>query len=124
MAIVTLEDMKKALTMTLGKKGMSEENVDEIARYIMSYFGFSDHVVDNRLSSTERDIFYMLEEENILGTYQEEVPLKRGKNWRLHYWTMRKDRIKALVEEHDEVKKKEKGKVGSVYDDPSLWERD
>ena len=101
LTVISIHDMRKALKQTLGKKGMAEDNIEKIARYIMAYFGFSDHVVDNRLSASERDIFYMLEEENLLKTYQEEVPLKRGKNWRLHYWVMRKNHIMDLVKEHD-----------------------
>ncbi len=123
MTVITLSDMKKALRMTVGKKGMDEENVNKVARYIMGYFGYSDHVVDNRLSSSERDIFYMLEEEGILGTYQEKVRLIQGKMWRLHYWTLNKYKIRKLVEEHDMDEKEEEEEKGSVYDDPDLWNR-
>jgi hypothetical protein len=122
LSVVTLSEMRKALLQTLGRKGMSDEHVDKIARYIMAYFGFTDHVVDNRLSAAERDIFYMLEEEGLLSTYQEEVPLRRGKTWRLHYWTMRKERIKELASMQDGEAKAKTGGDVSVYDNPELWE--
>ena len=123
LTVISLDDMKKALFGTLSQKGMNRESIEEIARFIMFYFGFSDHVVDNRLSAAERDLFYMLEEEGILGTYQEEVALKRGKLWRLHYWVMKKDHILKLARRFDEECDEECDEEKSVYDDPTLWER-
>ena len=63
----------------------------------MSFFGFTDQVIDNRLTSEDRDVFYMLEEEGFLTTRQEEVHLKKGKLWRIHYWILKKDQILRLA---------------------------
>jgi hypothetical protein len=39
----------------------------------------------------------MLEEEGFLTTTQEEVHLKKGKLWRIHYWILKKDQIIRLA---------------------------
>ncbi len=97
MPVVTLKELTIALRVTLGRKGMSETEIQALADYIISFFGFNEEVVDNRLTVEDRDVFYMLEEEGILGTRQEEVHLKRSKLWRIHYWVLRVDYIKDLA---------------------------
>ncbi|MCG7844577.1 MAG: hypothetical protein MIO90_04010, partial [Methanomassiliicoccales archaeon] len=42
--------------------------------------------------------FYMLEEEGFLTTTQEEVHLKKGKLWRIHYWILKKDQILRMAQ--------------------------
>ena len=95
--VVSMEDVVLALNNTLGKKGMSEEDIKKLAEYIMSFFGFDGEVIDNRLTSEDRDVFYMLEEEGFLTTTQEEVHLKKGKLWRIHYWILKKDQILRMA---------------------------
>ncbi len=97
MPVVTLKELTIALRVTLGRKGMSEAEIQTLADYIISFFGFNEEVVDNRLTVEDRDVFYMLEEEGILGTRQEEVHLKKSKLWRIHYWVLRVDYIKNLA---------------------------
>jgi hypothetical protein len=96
---VSLEELTEAMRRTLGKKGMSEKEVVALAEYIISFFGFTEEVIDNRLDVGDRDVFYMLEEEGLLTTRQEEIHIKRGKLWRIHYWVLRTDYIKQLVKE-------------------------
>jgi hypothetical protein len=96
MALVTLNELRKALKKTMGQKGMEEEDISKLADYLLSVFGYSEEVVDNRLTMEERDVFYMLEEEGLLTTRQEEVHLKKGKLWRIHYWILKTDYIKKL----------------------------
>src|SRR2546426_11550015 len=57
----------------------------------------------------------MLEDSGILTTEREETTLYDGREWRIHYWMFRKERIAGLVEAQ---KAKEEGeKMGAVYDD-------
>jgi hypothetical protein len=120
--VVSMEDVVLALHNTLGKKGMSEEDTQKLAEYLMSFFGYTDEVIDNRLTSEDRDVFYMLEEEGFLTTTQEEVHLKKGKLWRIHYWILKKDHILRLVQRHEEERQK-KDECSAVYDDISedMW---
>ncbi len=97
MPIVTVSELRAALKVTVGRRGMSDEEIDALAEYVLSFFGYESEVIDNKLDVDDRDVFYMLEEEGLLGTRQEEVLIKKGKTWRIHYWVLRVDRIKALA---------------------------
>lgn len=106
MTVVSLDELTEAIRRTLGKKGMPEKEVVALAEYIISFFGFTEEVIDNRLDVDDRDVFYMLEEEGLLTTRQEEIHIKRGKLWRIHYWVLRTEFIKQLAHEElvdDEV---------------------
>jgi hypothetical protein len=100
--VLTFSELKGALRALLGPKGMTAQEAADLAEYLLGFFGFGSEVVDNALQPDDRDVFYMLEEEGLLGTRQEEVLLAPGKLWRLHYWTLRKDRIAAALEETEE----------------------
>jgi len=97
MPVVTRAEMVAALRETIGRKGMTEDQIQALTDYVISFFGFNQEVVDNRLTVEDRDVFYMLEEEGILTTRQEELHLKKGKLWRIHYWVLRIDHIKELA---------------------------
>lgn len=97
MPVVTLDELKEAMRKTLGKKGLPEKEIVSLAEYLISFFGFGEEVIDNLLDVKDRDVFYMLEEEGLLTTRQEEIHLKRGKLWRIHYWVLRTDHIKKLA---------------------------
>jgi hypothetical protein len=94
--------MVKALANTMGKKGMSREDQEKLAEWILSFFGYTDEVIDNKLTSEDRDVFYWLEEEGFLTTTQEEVHLKKGKLWRIHYWILKKDQILRIAHQCEE----------------------
>jgi hypothetical protein len=98
MTVVTMRQVELAIEKTVGrKKGMSEDEVKKLAEYLMSFFGYTDEVIDNRLTPADRDVFYTLEEEGLLTTTHEEVLLKKGKMWRIHYWILKKDQILRLA---------------------------
>ena len=107
MEVVTLEDLQKALTYKLDKRGMSKDNIDKLAEYLMNFFGFDDYVSDNKLNAKDRDVFYMLEEEGLLRTLRDEVTIQKGKIWRIHYWVLKKDEIFKLAKLKPTKEKKE-----------------
>ena len=88
---------------------------EKLAEYMMSFFGFEGEVIDNRLTSEDRDVFYMLEEEGFLTTTQEEVHLKKGKLWRIHYWILKKDQIIRLAKMAKEVHL-DKDEISAMYE--------
>jgi hypothetical protein len=100
--VASLEELTEALRKTLGRKGMPEKEVVALAEYVISFFGFTEEVIDNRLDVDDRDVFYMLEEEGLLTTRQEEIHIKRGKLWRIHYWVLKTEHIKELASEEEE----------------------
>src|SRR2546425_11715876 len=97
MPVVSMSELRAALRATVGRRGMTEEDVVTLADYLISFFGFDSEVIDNRLDMDDRDVFYMLEEAGLLGTRQEEIHIKKGKLWRIHYWILRTKRIKELA---------------------------
>jgi hypothetical protein len=121
--VVTLDDLQKALTYKLDKKGMSKENINKLAEYLMNFFGFDDYVSDNKLNAKDRDVFYMLEEEGLLRTLRDEVTIQKGKIWRIHYWVLRKEDILRLAKL--EPIEEEEDNEFKIYDDISeeVWHK-
>ena len=97
MPVVTMSEVVAALRATVGRRGMPEDDLRTLADYVLSFFGFQQEVIDNNLDVSDRDVFYMLEEEGLLSTRQEEIHIRKGKLWRIHYWVLRMDRIKSLA---------------------------
>lgn len=120
MAIVTIEDMKVAISKTLGTE-MTEEEVSQLATHVMSFFGFREVIIDNKLTARDRDMFYQLENEGLLKTDNEEATLKKGKRWRIHYWVLNRDYIIKLSRGPEEEV------VVNAYDvygdDEEMWDR-
>ncbi|MFQ5837765.1 MAG: DUF6015 family protein [Thermoplasmata archaeon] len=98
MTVITYEEMRDALIAVLGPKGMGSEEVTQLAEYLLGFFGYGTEVIDNILQPEDRDVFYMLEEEGLLGTRQEEVLVARGKLWRIHYWVLKVEKVKRALE--------------------------
>jgi hypothetical protein len=125
MPVVSMEELILALKNTLGKKGMHESDLARLAEYIMSFFGYNDSVIDNRLTSEDRDVFYMLEEEGFVTTTEEDVHLKKGKMWRIHYWILKRDQIMRLAAIPQD-RKTEIDETAALYENISndVWARD
>ena len=85
-----------------------------MAQHVLNFFGYSERIIDNVLEPEDRDAFYMLEDSGILTTEREETTLYDGREWRIHYWMFRKERIAELVEAQ---KAKEEAEKTSIYDD-------
>jgi len=125
MSVVTMRQVELALKRTVGKKSeMSDTELKKLAEYVMSFFGYTDEVIDNRLTPGDRDVFYMLEEEGLVTTTHDEALLKKGKLWRIHYWILKKDQIIRLAS-MDEEEVPKVGKVADVYEEISdeQWAR-
>ena len=122
MPVVTMSETVAALRATVGRRGMSEDDLRALADYLMSFFGFETEAIDNNLDVADRDVFYMLEEAGLLTTRQEEVMIKKGKMWRIHYWILRVERIKTLSKPQ---RPKAEASAFAVYDDlpDDIWNR-
>ena len=90
MKIITLDDLSKAIA---NRVGIDIEAARRDAGFVMDIFGFDDRVIDNVLDPEDRQLFYILEEEGMLTTEREETTLYDGREWRTHYWRLRKDII-------------------------------
>ena len=90
MTVITLEDLSRAIA---NRVGINIEEARRDASFVMDIFGFDDRVIDNVLDPEGRQLFYILEEEGMLSTEREETTLYDGREWRTHYWQLRKDII-------------------------------
>jgi len=94
---LTVEHLTKAIKNSIDKAGMPEEEARAMAQHVMNFFGYSERIIDNVLEPEDRDAFYMLEDAGILMTEREETTLYDGREWRIHYWMFRKERIHELI---------------------------
>ena len=107
MNIITLDDLSKAIA---NRVGIDIEEARRDAGFVMDIFGFQDRVIDNVLDPEDRQLFYILEEEGMLTTEREETTLYDGREWRTHYWVIRKDIILKFA-------KDENKRIGNVLSD-------
>lgn len=96
MTIITLDDLSKAIA---NRVGIDIEEARRDAGFVMDIFGFDDRVIDNVLDPEDRQLFYILEEEGMLTTEREETTLYDGREWRTHYWKLKKDTIARYSKE-------------------------
>jgi hypothetical protein len=97
MASITEAELTRAIERTLVARGkMPPAEARSTARMVLGYFGLDDTVLDNKLSSEDRDRFYQLEEEGLLTSEEEDATVSRGKTWRIHYWLLKKARIRDV----------------------------
>jgi len=103
MAAINEEELTRAIERTLVQHGkVPADQCRAMARMVLGYFGLEDTVLDNKLSTEDRDRFYQLEEEGLLTSEEEDATVSRGKTWRIHYWLLKKDRIRD-VGQHSEA---------------------
>src|SRR3972149_5401375 len=112
---LTVDDLTRAIKTSIDRAGMKDEEARAMAQHVRNFFGCSERIIDNVLEPEDRDAFYMREDSGILTTEREETPLYDGREWRIHYWMFRKERIAELV--LAAKAKEEAEKVSSVYDD-------
>jgi hypothetical protein len=90
MNIITLDDLSKAIS---NRVGIDINEARRDAGFVMDIFGYDDRVIDNVLDPEDRQLFYILEEEGMLTTEREETTLYDGREWRTHYWVLKKNTI-------------------------------
>jgi len=122
---LTVDHLTHAIRNSIDREGMPEGEARAMAHHVMNFFGYSERIIDNVLEPEDRDAFYMLEDAGILTTEREETTLYDGREWRIHYWIFRKDRIVELL---NGASKKEgaSGDGSDVYEQiPSeIWNRE
>ena len=98
MSVVTVDELTLAIKNSIdSSRGMEEEQAYMLAHHVLNFFGYSDRIIDNILEPEDRDAFYMLEDAGILTTEREETTLYDGREWRIHYWLFRRERIDQLI---------------------------
>jgi len=122
--ILTVEDLTQAILNSIDREDMEAEAARHMANHVLNFFGFNDSIIDNILEPEDRDAFYMLEDLGLLQTEREETTLYDGREWRIHYWMFRKDRIYELVKDEDGAAEGTGG-VADVYAEvpDDIWSR-
>jgi len=123
MGIITVEDLTQAIKNSIdNSRGMVEEQAYELAHHVLNFFGYSDRIIDNVLEPEDRDAFYMLEDAGILTTEREETTLYDGREWRIHYWLFRREKIVDLIKNAKD-EDEEEASFGFSLDDEDIWQR-
>ncbi len=122
---LTADDLTMAIRNGIDTRGMPSEEAGHLAQHILNFFGYSDRIIDNMLEPEDRDAFYMLEDTGILTTEREETTLYDGREWRIHYWLFRRERILELLGRDDGAGDVHMG-AESIYDDipEEFWSRE
>lgn len=128
MTFITLDDLSKAIA---NRVGIDIEEARRDAGFVMDIFGFDDRVIDNVLDPEDRQLFYILEEEGMLTTEREETTLYDGREWRTHYWKLKKNIILGYSKDENNIDRnilinKQQPKNISdddIYDnlEPDMW---
>jgi len=125
MSIVTVDDLTQAIKNSIDDShAMVEEQAYELAHHVLNFFGYSDRIIDNVLEPEDRDAFYMLEDGVILTTEREETTLYDGREWRIHYWLFKRDKIADLMV-NSRRKQTDSSEQDFTYDDlpDDVWQR-
>jgi hypothetical protein len=120
---LTVEDLTRAIRNSIDKKGMADEEARQMAQHVMNFFGYSERIIDNILEPEDRDAFYMLEDSGLLTTEREETTLYDGREWRIHYWLFKKDRIIQLARDPNSYRDPVVEEARSVYEEipDDIW---
>ena len=62
-----------------------------MAEHALGFFGYYNRIIDNALEPTDRNLFYMFQDYDLLTTESEETTLWDGREWRIHYWKFKPD---------------------------------
>ena len=76
---------------------LEHEEAFDLAQHVLNFFGYSNRIIDNVLEPEDRDAFYMLEDSGVLTTEREEITLYDGREWRIHYWLFKNEKIQDLI---------------------------
>ena len=97
---MTLKSLTDAIRNRVDEE-MEQTVAESIAEHALGFFGFSDRIIDNALEPTDRNLFYQLQDYELLTTESEETTLWDGREWRIHYWKFKPDlreRVEAYMQ--------------------------
>ena len=120
--VLTVTQLAHAIMKSIDRQDIHPEAANQLATHVMNFFGYNDTIIDNILEPEDRDAFYMLEDLGLLMTEREETTLYDGREWRIHYWLFRKDKIDELVGDKEAFAGSE-DELSSIYDEipDDIW---
>lgn len=99
---MTVDRLKKAIARKLD---LDEPEAEELAERVLSYFGFTNVIIDNVLSPEDRRLFYRLNDVGLLHTYAERYVLPNGRTWRIFYWEISANEIARTLRKKEDTEK-------------------
>jgi len=120
--VLTVNQLANAIMKSIDRQDIQPAAANQLATHVMNFFGYNDAIIDNILEPEDRDAFYMLEDLGLLMTEREETTLYDGREWRIHYWLFRKEKIDELVGD-PRAHEVEEDEMSSVYDEipDDIW---
>ena len=122
---MTMMELTEAIRQHIDME-MDPEVACGMAEHALGFFGFYDRIIDNALEPTDRILFYMFQDYDLLTTESEETTLWDGREWRIHYWRFKpelRERVEAYM--NREVEVVEVDPFGDVYGYAgSIWMRE
>ena len=91
--IITCESLTTAIMKSVGMSPEEYFAAESMADHLLGFFGYQDRVIDNMLEPIDRNLFYQFQDWGLLDTEGEETTLWDGREWRIHYWKLRTDRV-------------------------------
>lgn len=96
---MTLRELTEAIRQHIDME-MDADVASGMAEHALGFFGFYDRIIDNALEPTDRNLFYMFQDYDLLTTESEETTLWDGREWRIHYWKFKpelRERVEAYM---------------------------
>lgn len=122
---MTLDELTEAIRQHIDME-MEKDVASGMAEHALGFFGFYNRIIDNALEPTDRNLFYMFQDYDLLTTESEETTLWDGREWRIHYWKF-KQGLREKVESYmsRQVKDVKIDPFGDVYGDVGevVWNR-
>ena len=97
---MTMGELTRAIQQHIDIE-MDSEVAQGMAEHALGFFGFYNRIIDNALEPTDRNLFYMFQDYDLLTTESEETTLWDGREWRIHYWKFKPDlreRVEAYMQ--------------------------
>jgi hypothetical protein len=110
--IVTIGRLEKAIAKKLK---LEEPEATELAERVLSYFGFTNVIIDNVIAPADRKLFYKLHDVGLLQSYAESLVLQNGRTWRIFYWEISDDGLNRILSEKGKAKDSTYSKLPAEY---------
>ena len=123
---MTLGELTRAIQQHIDLD-MDTEVAQGMAEHALGFFGFYNRIIDNALEPTDRNLFYMFQDYDLLTTESEETTLWDGREWRIHYWKFKPDlreRVEAYMQRN--LQEEEVDPFADIYssDGAGIWVRE
>ena len=115
-----LQDLTQAIRNRVDAD-MEISVAESIADHALGFFGFSNRIIDNALEPNDRNLFYQLQDYDLLTTESEETTLWDGREWRIHYWKFKPNASQYAARGDDDDE--EEDPYAGLYEDvpQTVW---